>query len=107
MWHLCDLLVECIQSGHFVAERAEFIETDWLVLSERSEHHRCLEAILDLAEILLLLGSTVGEEGVVTVLLGQEVVGDDEGGLDELSAFGDEVTGLDALDEQVTEVPQQ
>ena len=28
-------------------------------------------------------------------------------GLDELSAFGDEVTGLDALDEQVTEVPQQ
>jgi len=28
-------------------------------------------------------------------------------GLNELSVFGDEVTGLDALDEQVTEVPQQ
>ena len=28
-------------------------------------------------------------------------------GLDELSAFGDQVTGLDALNEQVTEVPQQ
>ncbi|KTG07733.1 arsenic-transporting ATPase [Haloprofundus marisrubri] len=28
-------------------------------------------------------------------------------GLNELSAFGDEVTGLGALDEQVTEVPQQ
>ena len=28
-------------------------------------------------------------------------------GLDELSAFGDTVTGLGALDEQVTEVPQQ
>ena len=28
-------------------------------------------------------------------------------GLNELSVFGDEVTRLDALDEQVTEVPQQ
>ncbi|MCL9817296.1 arsenical pump-driving ATPase [Natronocalculus amylovorans] len=28
-------------------------------------------------------------------------------GLDELSAFGDQVTGLDALNEQVTEMPQQ
>jgi len=28
-------------------------------------------------------------------------------GLEELSAFGDEVTGLDTLDERAVEVPQQ
>ncbi|RDZ44529.1 hypothetical protein C5B91_18530 [Haloferax sp. Atlit-10N] len=27
LWHLRDLLVKCIQSGHLVAERAEFVDS--------------------------------------------------------------------------------
>ena len=42
-----------------------------------------------------------------TPLMAAPLREDEPIGLDELSAFGDTVTGLDALDEQVTEVPQQ
>ena len=76
------VVCEFSQSGHCVAECAEFCKSDGLILSDRCEHHWCLEVIFDLAEILLLLGPPVGEEGVVAVLLRQEVVCDDECGLD-------------------------
>ena len=60
--------------------------------NRRAQQQQYLEEIKDRFETPMMLSPLRQDEPI---------------GLDELSAFGDEVTGLDALDEQVTEVPQQ
>ena len=60
--------------------------------NRRAQQQQYLEEIKDRFETPMMLSPLRQDEPI---------------GLDELSAFGAEVTGLDALDEQVTEVPQQ
>jgi arsenite/tail-anchored protein-transporting ATPase len=60
--------------------------------NRRAQQQQYLEEIKDRFETPMMLAPLRQDEPI---------------GLDELSAFGDKVSGLDGLDEQVAEVPQQ